>query len=391
MTRLKSLDRLRGRLYPDNPELGDLPVFLLGYLSFLAMPLFIGHSLTPWMVTGTLASLLVFLWLYFKSWWAPPARLKMLILALTALACATAQFNVGGNVYVTYAAAFCATLKAQREALRMLVLILCVFSFSMILRYDSMWSYLPPLIVSTVVFFSNRINTAQMREHQLLRLSHAEIAKLAQNDERSRIARELHDLLGHTLTVVALKAELARRLLAVDGEQAKRELVELEQVARASLAEVRAAVQGMRRAELPVELAKARLAFAAAGVALMEDIEPVNLPPELESGLASVLLEAVSNAVRHARASQALIRLRQGAKTVRLEVSDDGRGGLQENGHGLRGMRERIEQIGGRLELIDAKGVQVIVELPFEAPQKLPGAGTERLQLPALQWTHSEP
>ena len=193
-----------------------------------------------------------------------------------------------------------------------------------------------------------------------LRSSRDEVARLAAADavadERLRFARDLHDLLGHSLSVIVLKAELARRLLELEGApaQARDEVADVEDIARRALEEVREAVTGYRARSLPSELDRARVALEAAGVEALVKTDAVSLPPDIETLLAQVVREATTNVVRHSRARHVVFELSRSAGEVRLEVSDDGIGvppgaAVDGEGTGLRGLAERIAQAGGSL------------------------------------------
>ncbi|WP_427015787.1 sensor histidine kinase [Pseudarthrobacter sp. P1] len=179
--------------------------------------------------------------------------------------------------------------------------------------------------------------------------------------ERDRMARDVHDLLGHSLTVLALKAQLAERLLDVDPDRARAELADIRTITAEALAGVRATVSGRRRSGLADELAHAGSALRAAGIRHSVGGDPATVEPALALPLAWVLREAVTNILRHARASECRIEF----SPRRLRVSDDGNGpgpGGQE-GNGLRGMRERATMAGALLQIGPASdgGTQVEV------------------------------
>lgn len=181
--------------------------------------------------------------------------------------------------------------------------------------------------------------------------------------ERDRVARDVHDVLGHSLTVVAVKAELAQRLVDVDPERAKAELDAIRSLSREALAEIRATVVGLRVARIAEELDAAREALAGAGIAaeLPENAEAVD--PRHRIVVAWVLREAVTNVVRHSGASRCAVTF--GPSTLR--VADDGRGlGSSSEGNGLRGVRERVAAVGGRLTVgpgLDGRGLSLEVDL----------------------------
>ncbi len=178
-----------------------------------------------------------------------------------------------------------------------------------------------------------------------LKRARAELAEHAVAEERLRFARDLHDLLGHSLSVIALKAELAGRLLRARPAEAAEHVADVERVARSALAEVRDAVSGYRRPTLAGEVAGARVALAAAGIEAEVSAGDEPLDAEAEAVLAWAVREGTTNVIRHS-----------GARRVRIvvdgssaEIADDGRGG-DGSGHGLDGLRERAERLGGRLE-----------------------------------------
>jgi Signal transduction histidine kinase len=206
-----------------------------------------------------------------------------------------------------------------------------------------------------------------------LRISHEQIRQLAATAERERIGRDLHDLLGHTLSLITLKLELSRKLFDRDHTAARRELEEAERVARHALAEVRSAVTGIRATDLAAELASARLLLESSMVRLECGRPPSSLPPEIERGLALVLREAATNIARHAQATQAQVALTVEGGVVRLCVEDDGRGGIDAHGNGLNGMRERVRALGGTLAIESPRGqgTRLRIEVPLPARSAL--------------------
>jgi len=239
------------------------------------------------------------------------------------------------------------------------------------------------LFVTTVLFMGlmsalcNRVWIAKARANQALRLSQDEIRRLAQVAERERIGRDLHDLLGHTLSVIAIKAELASKLALRDPSASQREIADVERVAREALGQVRRAVAGMRAMGLRAEFASARLALAAVEVDFDYRSDELALHPETETVLALALREAATNVIRHAQARRCSAELARSGDIVRLAIRDDGLGGARADGNGLMGMRERVEAIGGELRLQSANGEGTLLELrvPWRAPPA-PGAAS---------------
>jgi two-component system sensor histidine kinase DesK len=180
-----------------------------------------------------------------------------------------------------------------------------------------------------------------------------ELARLAVADERARFARDLHDLLGHSLSVIALKAELAGKLLPGKQDEAAQHIADVKDVARESLTQVREAVSGYRRPTLAGELDGARLALEAAGIEAQLDAPEATLPPDVEGVLAWTVREGTTNVIRHSGARSCRIAIQPGLAGASVEVADDGSGtdgNGAEAGHGLTGLRERAERLAGKLE-----------------------------------------
>ena len=217
-----------------------------------------------------------------------------------------------------------------------------------------LWGIAVMVLVISVV--SRAMEEQQERQRE-------DLGRLQLTEERERVARDVHDVLGHSLTVVSMKTELAQRLVDVDPARAKAELAEVQDLARTALAEIRATVGGLRVARLADEVESARVALRGAGIEadLPADVSVVD--PRHRITVAWVLREAVTNVVRHSRADRCRVTLASDG----LVVEDDGRGlsGHRE-GNGLRGLRERVEQAHGELELgpgADGRGTRLEVRL----------------------------
>src|SRR6185437_15837759 len=201
------------------------------------------------------------------------------------------------------------------------------------------WTWGWQVLFSAVVGFSNS-HFARVREtNRRLRRANEEIGHLAKLAERERIARDLHDLLGHTLSLITLKASLASRLADRDPARAAIEIRDVERISRDALSEVRAAVAGYRDTGLASEIASAESMLQAAGVEMRASIEPVQLSPAEEAVLSLVLREAVTNVVRHANAGHCGIALTgvNGERT--FSIQDDGIGKKTPDGNGVTGIR----------------------------------------------------
>jgi two-component system, NarL family, sensor histidine kinase DesK len=207
------------------------------------------------------------------------------------------------------------------------------------------WMNASILVVLTIALFGTR---QVILANAQLRAARDEIATLAVAEERARMARDLHDVLGHSLTTITVKAGLARRLLESSGDdqRAIAELRDVEQLSRTALAEVRSTVSGYRKASLPAELVGARAALQAAEIEADLPQAVDNVPASMQEPFAYVLREAVTNVIRHSGARRCEVRLGESW----IEIRDDGSGvGSSGSGGGLAGLEERLAKVGGSL------------------------------------------
>ncbi|MCE7011654.1 sensor histidine kinase [Kibdelosporangium philippinense] len=203
------------------------------------------------------------------------------------------------------------------------------------------------MLVLTVAIFATR---GFARKSDELELARDEIRTLAVAEERARVARDLHDVLGHSLTTITLKAGLARRILesSADVDRALIEVHDVERLSRQALTEIRATVSGYRKMSLPAEIANAKATLLAAGIDADLPQAVDDVPGELQETFGYVVREAVTNVIRHSGADKCEIRL--GPSWI--EVTDNGSGSStvdSNGGNGLAGLRERLAKVDGRL------------------------------------------
>ena len=237
------------------------------------------------------------------------------------------------------------------------------------------------VILTIVAAVSNNLAYHETLSARALQRSQEEVARVAKVAERERIARDLHDLLGHTLSVIVLKSELASRLADKDPARAAQEIRDVERIARESLHEVRNAVRGYRSAGLEAEFSNIALACEAAKIKLELYVVPIDLEWAQESALGFALREAITNVIRHSRAKRCWVSLEKDDHQVTLEVWDDAQGEIFE-GNGVRGIRERAEALGGSLHTQVSSGSRGLrFSLPFResvnAIAQLPTIGLE--------------
>ncbi len=225
----------------------------------------------------------------------------------------------------------------------------------------------------TLLWGMNQLRRKQKhRADAKLRMAHEEIEQLAKTAERERIARDMHDVLGHSLSLIVLKSELAGRLFDSHPSRAALEIAEIEAAARQALAEVRKTITGYRSEGFASELTRAAQVLKTAGVRLKKPVKAPYLTPRHEATLSLVLREAVTNIVRHADASECSIEVSTEQDRTQLVIADDGRGDIRQEGNGLRGMRERVRELGGNLSLESSRGTRLHIELPQfrESPER---------------------
>jgi len=331
----------------------NMPFFILINLAWILLwPLLARQSFTG-VILPTLLSMVVFVYLHLCAYfYGGPVQIRWrYILGEYLLGFALAFVNLSALGYLIFAfflTAFSLPLRYARYV---------IFGSSLLYALEAWllghgWQTLASVLMPCFLLALTALYTAYTALQQAaLRHSEGEVMRLARLAERERIGRDLHDLLGHTLSVVALKSELARKLIDRDIDAARREIEEVERVARDSLQQVRTAVSGIRSTELHAEVAAATALLEAQGISVKCETENVKLPLDRETALALSLREAATNIRRHAQAKGVTIRVRKEPAAVIVEVSDDGRGGRIIPGNGLNGMRERLGNVGGTLTL----------------------------------------
>lgn len=343
----------------------------LVYLIFVFLPLvWVGEDL-PLAVGLTFAALAVFLPIYWKSFLFEGRMGLLAALAMAATGFALTPWNPGGNTLLIYAFASLGFSQRWRVAVGVAVALFAVYAGWLWVLSMPMPFLVAPGLIGGAVLAGAILGKREMQRNERLRLTQAEVDRLARVAERERIARDLHDLLGHTLSVIALKSELARKLAERDGSAAATHIGEVEQVARDALKQVREAVTGMRSAEIANELVNARLAAVGAGLEFEAHVDPLPpLEPAQENALAMGLREALTNVLRHAKARRVQVQIGRQGRAVQLEVQDDGAGSAAAPGNGLSGMRERVEALGGQLMVDSAAGVgtRLRLLLPLDGP-----------------------
>lgn len=367
----KLLLAFRARLVPEEIGVEWMPFWTLAYLGFLSMPLLLPQTARADWGWPTLVAVLVFLPLYFRGYWAGSRELGLIVLAMLLLGISLVKVTLFANTFVVFACGFAPWLGDVRRGMFAALALLAAFSACVLI-----WGVGGPLnvgitaVVGAASFVGNYLVGENVRKQAALRLSHDEVRRLAAMAERERIGRDLHDLLGHTLSLIALKSELATRLWHCDSEAALREVGEVERVAREALAQVRHAVSGIRAAGLAAELASARLMLESSAIGFQYEADLHALPPEVETCIALAVREAVTNIQRHSKATRATVNVLHEPHALVVIVADNGRGGDIMPGNGLTGMRERLSGIGGTLgvDSVRGRGTTLSIRVPLADP-----------------------
>jgi two-component system sensor histidine kinase DesK len=338
------------------------PLVFTVFIGFVFLEPYQHHATRlEWLVT--IGGVAVFLGLYLfglaAAFRRQRSRALVAIAGITVLGLAFAPFNTGAAIYIIYSTSFAPFVVGGEIAASVAVIgtILAAVALESWLLHLH-WIFLAYSFGYGIVLGVG--NTYSARQA----FSAERVAKAG---ERERIARDLHDVLGHTLSVIVLKAELAGKLLDRDREQARAEIADVERISREALAEVRQTISGYLTGGLQAELDRAKVTLQTAGVGVQSHSAHVGITPAQERVLALVLREAVTNVVRHARAKACRLRLSEADGACRLVVEDDGGGGVHAEGHGIRGMRERIDALGGTLLLEGDAGTRLTITLPIVA------------------------
>jgi two-component system, NarL family, sensor histidine kinase DesK len=334
------------------------------YVAFFLMTPFLRSRTTALEWTLTAATTVVFLALYFRGFWVDGRRIYAIIIAITLLGAVWMPFNAGAGAFFIYAAGFAHVVGRTREAVRVIIVLELLLVLEVWLANVHPFAAFWPIFFTPVIGAINVHYANVQRSNSRLRLAQDEIERLAKVAERERIARDLHDVVGHTLSLIVLKSELASKLAERDPDRARAEIRDVERISREALAEVRQAISGYR-AGWKSELESAEAMMRTAGVEVVQSTDPVKLSALQEAVLSMCLREAATNVVRHSGARRCAIDLKGDGKAITLTVADNGRGGTDREGFGLTGMRERVTALGGSVTRRGDSGTTITVTLPI--------------------------
>lgn len=379
---LKSVD---ARLLPRTLNEQFSPYVWLIYLPLFFGPVFY-YSPNPmhWLWTGI--ATVCFLAIYFHVYWVQPKYVIIHILAIILMGTLCALYTPSAQTFFIFAASFCSRLRPVKYSFITLVgIVLWMAAVSWMFGLEA-YFFLPGIFFSLIVGSLNIYQHALQEKKRELVLSQKEVERLAKVAERERIARDLHDLIGHTFSVITLKADLAGRLLDKDLEKARTEIKQLEDISRDALSQVREVVSGYRSSDLLSELANAKYVLASLDIDFSYELLNVE-EQELELDLASkkelaiVLRELVTNIIKHAKATQVKVTISGGNNQMELSVQDNGVGFEEINGvgFGLKGIEERIRKIKGQVNIVtggESTGTLTQISVPDTVQEQGVSSGT---------------
>ncbi|MEN8153245.1 MAG: sensor histidine kinase [Acidobacteriota bacterium] len=354
------------RLLPPDNDVGILPFLWLSFLVIFIISLLNMDIILPLFLLN-LAGLPVFLILYFRGFWFEGKKVWHVPIGITLLGVVLLPFNHGSFVFFIYASNFLGLVGKPSLAYRGLFLIVTVAGIECWLM-----GLLPDLGLQAVVFpFIMGIANIQMQDHwrlnkQLLK-AQDEVEEIAKIAERERISRDLHDLLGHTLSVIVLKSELAGKLIHKNLKQSEQEIKEVEDISRKALSEVREVVKGFRKCGLKTELRSIKVALKAADIKYSINSTPIRVSPQIENVLSYILRESVTNIIRHSKATQCEFSILQSGPNVEITITDNGIGYLPtKSGFGIDGMKKRVKVLGGKMKIRSSNGTTIRLNIPIE-------------------------
>ncbi len=359
-------------------------LFTAVWLVYLIQPVttLFGHHHGALYTGGGLAIVVAFCAIYLSyvpSWPHPLPRAVFGVAALAALAAAACVLYAGtgaSTLWIFVSSAAGLLVPSRRWAVRAVIGCGVAYAIFCLAGHvdttDFVLNLLPVVFVGLAVIGLRRL--AEVTNE--LRQARETVAQLAASEERLRLARDMHDLTGQSLSMITLKSELAARLLrrlpeGPDRDRVRDEIEQVASVSRQTLHDIREAISGYRRPTLAVEIITARTALEAAGITPHDDADLTLLSgtfdPDAEAALAWCLREAVTNVVRHSGAKNCHVGLTHRSRILALDVHDDGHGHAGDAaGTGLRGMSERLAAVGGELEIVPglARGFTVIASVP---------------------------
>ncbi|KOP83418.1 sensor histidine kinase [Cytobacillus solani] len=343
------------------------------FLIYLFMPGYYIYFETGWKLYAGYVLLGLFLVTYRQLYFAMKSFTNWLILQIAIVLFLSVFININIVFLGFFPAHFIGWYKEKKQFFTALILFgLSIFT-PIIIHYNhlnpnTLFYIIPFILIMLFSPFGIRSMNSKMELERQLDEANERIEELVKREERLRIARDLHDTLGHTLSLITLKSQLVGKLLMKDIERAKHEVKEIERTSRAALSQVRELVSDMRAITIKEELQASSAILEAAGISfqyhddsMLEDASGVT-----QNIVSMCLREAVTNVVKHSQAKNCHIAIIENAGEMMISIQDDGKGmGINDQaGNGLKGISERLELIDGALKITSHKGTKLLITVP---------------------------
>ncbi|MCO1336377.1 sensor histidine kinase [Microbulbifer sp. OS29] len=315
----------------------------------------------------TMAAHLLLYPLFFNVFWCRGYRAAFIAIILTVLAVMVSFYSISCIGFFAFAAAACSACRQKMVTLILLLGVTMAYLLSAYLNYHSLYIILVGLFFTAINGPNFYIQFRKYCSDRTIKQTQVEVTNIAKIAERERIARDLHDLLGHSLTSITLKAELVERLFDIDPVLAKQHIADIEKISRTALTQVRDTVTEYKKNTLENELTSARVALESKDIELIDNIPAnIDIDQQLNGVLAMIVREATTNILRHSTATRCKITLEQQQAFLRLRIGDNGKAlGEVVLGNGIKGMAERFEALGGNLSVQFTSGCHINATLPL--------------------------
>lgn len=364
------------RIFPEN--LGYFPYFWMIYFMIPIYSVFTIHSTTKALIGFSL--ILFFIYAYRMTYWVKGTKLIFYIFIEIAVIFLFAVYLDPGYIFMGYyPATAIGQIESRKQSIVLIISMITIFFIALLLSdlpFDNYINggFVPGLIMMAASPYGVRAIRKWRYTLKRLEQAHLEIERLSKQEERQRIARDLHDTLGQTLTMITLKSQLVERLLEKDRQMAYKEIQEIQHASRSALSQLRELISNMHTIDLEEELESAKKLLAAAGIhyEVIGDWKEMYLSLLARTILAISLREIVTNVVKHSNASRCWIEFVMDKESFGLKVRDDGVGFSQEDlfteksGHGLYGLRQRLDFVGGTIQWQSErqKGASIMISIP---------------------------
>jgi len=348
---------------------GGKPYWVWGPLifsTFFFFPLF--FSFEQFDAFRLIASFIIyfaFLGLYAKAAFAVGEKAFLPVFTIVLLSTIGTYITPGTQSLFGFATFFCGFNFPFRKGFSGLIgIIIAIVSAALLFDFNDIYFIAPAMIISTALFFMGRAERKDRIHRQQEHLSDQKIEQLAAIAERERIARDLHDIVGHSLTSIALKAELAEKMITANHQaQAKQEINDVAQLSREMLSTIRRTVSGLKNRDLPHHLSHFIQQLIQNGFIVENKNDLTELNADLESTIILILTEAVTNILKHSNGSKVSIVLSQSKESIQIQVADNGSATNFIKGNGLAGIEDRCQQFNGKLAISTTDGFSLTVTL----------------------------